>query len=253
MKEEDILHYYCSNIFSLYNTIKEYGVFDGSIDLINVLKEETSKHNEVVSDLCKVKYSYEVSEIYLFFDYDLDIHNKLTIEEQNRKIIELFNYFENENLNERNGVKLYINYPMIESYRFFKTALPDDNYKEYTFNLTCEKSFKQLVNEYSFYKTLKYLCFDIKKSSAELRECDDNERTDIIKQNWLHIKDMNIKKANYICSGSYSVPSDKNTINQRSIFDNQIKKYVTPHQKIAILNAFPLFWFEYIKKQNDDE
>lgn len=165
MKEEDILHYYCSNIFSLYNTIKEYGVFDGSIDLINVLKEETSKHNEVVSDLCKVKYSYEVSEIYLFFDYDLDIHNKLTIEEQNRKIIELFNYFENENLNERNGVKLYINYPMIESYRFFKTALPDGNYKEYTFNLTCEKSFKQLVNEYSFYKTLKYLCFDKKKFS----------------------------------------------------------------------------------------
>ena len=98
LNEEEILHYYCSNIFSLYDTIKEYGVFDGSVNLINVLKEEAAKHKEVKSDLDRIKYSYEVSEIFMFFDYDIrkqDEKNKLTIEQQNAKILELFNYFEN--------------------------------------------------------------------------------------------------------------------------------------------------------------
>lgn len=43
--EEEILHYYCSNIFSLYNTIKSYGFFDGSIDLINIFKTELPDEN----------------------------------------------------------------------------------------------------------------------------------------------------------------------------------------------------------------
>lgn len=190
LNEEEILHYYCSNIFSLYDTIKEYGVFDGSVNLINVLKEEAAKHKEVKSDLDRIKYSYEVSEVFMFFDYDIrkqDEKNKLTIKQQNAKILELFNYFENESLDsERNGIKMYINYPMIESYRFFKKELPDEDFKNYTFDLMSEKSFKQIVNEESFYKNLNYLCFDLHKS-GELKISDDEKRTNKIKQNWLHL------------------------------------------------------------------
>ena len=181
LNEEEILHYYCSNIFSLYDKIKEYGVFDGSVNLINVLKEEAAKHKEVKSDLDRIKYSYEVSEIFMFFDYDIrkqDEKNKLTIEQQNAKILELFNYFENESLDsERNGIKLYINYPMIESYRFFKKELPDEDFKNYTFDLMSEKSFKQIVDEDSYYKNLKYLCFDLHKS-GELKIPEDKSRTE---------------------------------------------------------------------------
>ncbi len=249
LNEEEILHYYCSNIFSLYDKIKEYGVFDGSVNLINVLKGEAAKHKEVKSDLDRIKYSYEVSEIFMFFDYDIrkqDEKNKLTIEQQNAKILELFNYFENESLDsERNGIKLYINYPMIESYRFFKKELPDEDFKNYTFNLMSEKSFKQIVNEESFYKNLNYLCFDLNKS-GELKISDDEKRTNKIKQNWLHLKELNIKKAHFICTDNYSIPESKDSINQRNIFDNQIEKYVTLNNEVAVLNAFPLFWFEYI-------
>lgn len=249
LNEEEILHYYCSNIFSLYDKIKEYGVFDGSVNLINVLKEEAAKHIEVKSDLDRIKYSYEVSEIFMFFDYDIrkqDEKNKLTIEQQNAKILGLFNYFENESLDsERNGIKLYINYPMIESYRFFKKELPDEDFKNYTFNLMSEKSFKQIVNEESFYKNLNYLCFDLNKS-GELKISDDEKRTNKIEQNWLHLKELNIKKAHFICTDNYSIPESKDSINQRNIFDNQIEKYVTLNNEVAVLNAFPLFWFEYI-------
>lgn len=249
LNEEEILHYYCSNIFSLYDTIKEYGVLDGSIDLINVLKEEAAKHKEIKSDLYKIKYSYEVSEIFLFFDYDIrkqDEKNKLSIEEQNAKILELFNFFENETLDsERNGLKLYINYPMIESYRFFKKELPDEDYRNYTFDLLSEKHFRQIVSEESYYQNLKYLCFDLNKS-GNLRSTDDEDRSQKIKQNWLYLKDLNIKKAHFICTDDYSIPFDKDSINQRNIFNNQIEKYVVPNHEVAVLNAFPLFWFEYI-------
>lgn len=256
LNEEEILHYYCSNIFSLYDTIKEYGVFDGSVNLINVLKEEAAKHKEVKSDLDRIKYSYEVSEIFMFFDYDIrkqDEKNKLTIELQNAKILELFNYFENESLDsERNGIKLYINYPMIESYRFFKKELPDEDFKNYTFDLMSEKSFKKIVDEESFYKNLKYLCFDLHKS-GDLKIPEDKSRTEKIKQNWLLLKELNIKKAHFLCTDDYSVPKNKDTINQQNIFDNQIKKYVKPNHEVAVLNAFPLFWFEYIDEQKIDK
>ena len=252
LKEEEILHYYCSNIFSLYDTIREYGVFDGSVNLINVLKEEAAKHKEIKSDLDRIKYSYEVSEIFMFFDYDIrkqDEKNKLTIEQQNAKILELFKYFENESLDsERNGIKLYINYPMIESYRFFKKELPDDDFKNYTFDLMSEKSFKKIVNEESFYKNLKYLCFDLHKS-GELKIPEDKLLTEKIRQNWMFLKELNIKKAHFICIGDCAIPEDKGAINQQNIFDKQIEKYVIPHCEVAVLNAFPLFWFEYIDEQ----
>ena len=249
LNEEEILHYYCSNIFSLYDKIKEYGIFDDSVNLINVLKEEAVKHTEVKSDLDRIKYSYEVSEIFMFFDYDIrkqDEKNKLTIEQQNAKILELFNYFENKGLDsERNGIKLYINYPMIESYRFFKKELPDEDFKYYTFNLMSKKSFGQIVHEESFYQNLKYLCFDLRKS-RELKIPKDKVLTEKIRQNWLLLKDLNIKKAHFICTDDYSIPEDKDTINQQKIFDKQIEKYITPNHEVAVLNAFTLFCFEYI-------
>ncbi|MBU3849171.1 MAG: hypothetical protein IAA16_01235 [Candidatus Treponema excrementipullorum] len=258
LKEEEIIHYFCNNIFSLYDTLKSYSedVLDDSVDLVNVLKEDAFMHEKSHTELDKIKYSSEISEIFLFFDYDIrkqDEKNKLTIEEQNAKIVELFNYFENGSLDsERNGIKLYINYPMIESYRFFKKELPDVDFRNYTFDLLSEKSFKHIVNEESFYQNLKYLCFDIKKS-GEVKTSVDKERIKKIKQNWLHLKELNIKKAHFICTDNYSIPENKDTINQQTIFDKQIEKYIKPNNEVAILNAFPLFWFEYIDENKLDE
>lgn len=258
LKEEEIIHYFCNNIFSLYDTLKSYSedVLDDSVDLVNVLKEDAFMHEKSHTELDKIKYSSEISEIFLFFDYDIrkqDEKNKLTIEEQNAKIVELFNYFENGSLDsERNGIKLYINYPMIESYRFFKKELPDVDFRNYTFDLLSEKSFKHIVNEESFYQNLKYLCFDIKKS-GEVKTSVDKERVKKIKQNWLHLKELNIKKAHFICTDNYSIPENKDTINQQTIFDKQIEKYIKPNNEVAILNAFPLFWFEYIDENKLDE
>lgn len=255
LPEEEILHYFCNNIFSLYNTIMSYSDDENKnnpfedIDIINVLKEDAFANHKKCEGLDKIRHSYEVSEIFLFFDYDIkpvDSFNKLSIEEQNERISMLLSFFNSTEIGtERAGIKLFINYPMIESYRYFKCPLPDENYKDYTVNVFIDGAFKQKVDDFCDDKNLKFLCYDLNKS-GELKKSEDKEREDKIRENWLFIKEMNLQKAHFICIGNYSIPSEKNSINQRVIFDKQIEKYVIPKHEVAVLNAFPLFWFEYI-------
>lgn len=190
-----------------------------------------------------------LKELFLFFDYDIkpvDSFNKLSIEQQNERISMLLSFFNSTEIGtERAGIKLFINYPMIESYRYFKRPLPDENYKDYTVNVFIDGAFKQKVDDFCDYKNTKFLCYDMNKSD-ELKKSKDEDRANIIKQNWSFIKEMNIKKANFICTDSYSFPESKEKITQQNILDNQIEKYVNRRKEIAILNAFPLFWFEYI-------
>ena len=255
LPEEEILHYFCNNIFSLYNTIMSYSDDENKnnpfedIDIINVLKEDAFANHKKCEGLDKIKHSYEVSEIFLFFDYDIkpvDSFNKLSIEQQNERISMLLSFFNSTEIGtERAGIKLFINYPMIESYRYFKCPLPDENYKDYTVNVFIDGAFKQKVDDFCDYKNTKFLCYDMHKSD-ELKKSKDEDRANIIKQNWIFIKEMNLKKANFICTDSYSFPESKEKITQQNILDNQIEKYVNRRKEIAILNAFPLFWFEYI-------
>lgn len=51
-------------------------------------------------------------------------------------------------------------------------------------------------------------------------------------------------KANYICNNSYRKPIKKEDIAQNNIFNHQLDRY-NNQQKIAILNAFPLFLYDY--------
>ena len=59
---------------------------------------------------------------------------------------------------------------------------------------------------------------------------------------------MNVSKANYICNNKNEVPDEVNS--QVEIFDNQLDKYVeTEECKVAILNAFPIFMFNYFGRK----
>ena len=66
--------------------------------------------------------------------------------------------------------------------------------------------------------------------------------------NWCHLVGMNVSKANYICDGKNEIPDEVNS--QIDIFDNQLAKYVeTEESKVAILNAFTIFIFDYFGKK----
>lgn len=228
--DKDIFVSYCNNIQSLFNELNK----DDDLDLVGLLKEKEreyfkkkkKKHSKLEKKLEKCNRD-EFSEIYLFFDYDIkktDKYNKDSLETQNEKIKEMLKLFNNET----GSGKLYINYPMVESIRYFKKELPDEDYYTYTTNLFIGRKFKEETNNFSHYKNLDLIT-----------NKDKNQQS-----NWKHIIDLNIKKANYICSCLNELPNKKATINQNTIFENQLSKYVSKNE-ISILNSFPLFLYEY--------
>ena len=124
-KSDTFVCTYNSNIYSLYTKLKSHDALKEmlEVDTVSVLKEILlEKGDETLKDIRED----EVSEIYLFFDYDFQ-EDSGTFEENNNRLSELLGYFTNET---GNG-KLYINYPMVESLRYTK-ELPDENYWQYT-------------------------------------------------------------------------------------------------------------------------
>ena len=119
----------------------------------------------------------DVSEIFLFFDYDFQ-ESRLTLEENNRHIGEMLEYFDDET---GNG-KLYINYPMVESV-FYTKQLPDKDYLSY--DITREKgyNFKALARDFSFYNSFEHLLVSGNKNEKEEKKLLKQQ---VAKENWLH-------------------------------------------------------------------
>ena len=240
-KSDTFVCTYNSNIYSLYTKLKSHDALNEmlEVDTVSVLKEILlEKGDETLKDIRED----EVSEIYLFFDYDFQEDSR-TLEENNNRLSELLDYFTDET----GRGKLYINYPMVESLRYTK-ELPDNNYWQYTVTRQrCqEENFKHQVHEFSFYKSnLEYLVLTIKPADDDAKI---QQKADTAKTNWLHLVTMNTSKANYICNDRNELPDEVN--NQLDIFNSQLSKYVNTEEcKVAILNAFPIFLFDYFGRK----
>ena len=240
-KSDTFVCTYNSNIYSLYTKLKSHDALNEmlEVDTVSVLKEILlEKGDETLKDIRED----EVSEIYLFFDYDFQ-ENSRTLEENNSRLSELLDYFTDET----GKGKLYINYPMVESLRYTK-ELPDNDYWSYTVSRQrCqEEKFKHQVHEFSFYGgNLEYLVLTIKPADDKTKI---RQKIDIAKTNWLYLVTMNTSKAHYICNDKNELPEEVNS--QKEIYDNQLAKYVdTEECMVAILNAFPLFLFDYFGRK----
>ncbi|RHJ79991.1 hypothetical protein DW103_12830 [Parabacteroides sp. AM08-6] len=59
---------------------------------------------------------------------------------------------------------------------------------------------------------------------------------------------MNVIKANFLCKEVTEYPDSKTDIAQHLIFAAQLSKHVNSHEcRVAILNSFPIFLYEYLK------
>lgn len=227
-KETDtIVCSFGNNIYNLYKQIQELGTGD----IVSILREnhrdgENSPFKDIIN-------SSDFAEIYLFFDYDLQ-HKFLSLKEINHRLKEMLELFDDET---SNG-KLYINYPMIESIRYTK-ELPDANYYQYVVRCADCRDFKRLSCEFCYYGNLDHLLVDKKRTPSLCSKAITC---------WEHLKTMNVSKANYLCSGINAMPITKADISQDRIFEAQLQKYVNGSNKcVAILNAFPLFLYDYFK------
>ncbi len=238
-RTEQFVCTYNSNIYSLYSHLAKLDVFKNeniessgrTVSILNTIlqkKGDNTLANIIESD---------ISEIFLFFDYDFH-ESRLPLEENNKHLNEMLEYFNNETANG----KLYINYPMIESIKYHK-ELPDTDFLNYIIPRIDCKQFKNIAHEFSYYKSLGYILISHNPNESLEKQ---KQRLDIAMENWKHLIDMNVSKANYICNNCDSYPNEKSDIQQDLIFLNQLVKYVnTEHCCVAILNAFPLFIYDY--------
>jgi hypothetical protein len=204
---------------------------DGDVDILAILTERLNRIGDTSLD--GIRRS-DISETYLFFDYDFH-NNQLSLKEINRRVDAMLDMFDEET----DKGKLYINYPMIESIRYVK-ELPDDRYVEYEVSRNDCRYFKRLAREFSFYDSFDFLLF-------RDGETPTKEKYNQVHDSWEHLKAMNVCKANYIVSGENSMPIQKSDISQSKIFRGQLERWVNPGEKVAILNSFPIFIYDYYK------
>ena len=229
---ERITYSFGNNIYELYNELSK---LDDAGDLVSLLQERCSGQADNPFEGLN---SSDFSEIYLFFDYDFQNKN-LELAEINRQLKEMLSKFNDET----EYGKLYINYRMIESIRYTK-ELPDANYYEYVISRADCSSFKKLAADFSAYSSLDFILIDSRKDVSELSE----KKLKSLRDNWEHLKKQNVNKANYICHGKNEAPNKKEEVSQEQIFESQLQKHVNKEQsEVAILNAFPLFLYEYFK------
>ena len=225
---DNIICSFGNNIYDLYSEMK--ALEDGG-DLVSILREHLANRGDTTLDGIKTS---DISETYLFFDYDFQ-NTQLTLEEINLRVQSMLELFTDET---DNG-KLYINYPMIESIRYTK-ELPDDDYVNYTISRTDCSDFKRIAGEFSYYGSLDHILF----KDGEIPSKDKFLK---IKDNWGYLIRMNVSKANYIVTGNNGMPEQKDEINQLELFRSQKEKYVEVSESVAILNSFPLFIYDYLK------
>ena len=199
---------YKTNLHNLANQIVINDEIDENLDIRLVLreKEKIQEQRDILSQ--------NFSDIILVFDFEpqQDIPRFNLI----RKLLLFFNK------STENG-KLYINYPMMQSYRHFN-KLPDLSFKNRIIAKEDAHNYKEIVNNFSKFKNIDHHSYSF----------------------FISIAYHHLLKLNYISTGNYSLPG-VNFIykwEQVDLFDIQYKK-LTEDGNIFVINTFSLFIIEF--------
>lgn len=190
---------FANPIYELYEAYKS-GDYD---DLVSYLRIEKGLKIDK-----NVLSKNAFSAVYLIFDYDPQ-YQKYS-DEVIKDLLNLFN-------NETELGKLYINYPMVESY-YHLESLPDYNYNERIVELDGLNG-----DKYKKYVNLK-TCF---------------RKNHITKKDICYIIMHNYNKAKYICKNSI-----EDEIDHIDILNAQLR-LKKEKNKIYVLSTFPLLVLDY--------
>lgn len=199
---------YKTNLHNLAKLIVLDGEIDDSLDIRQVLKEQ-EKDPKIKEDL-----SQNFSDIILVFDFEpQQDHPRF---ELIRKMLVYFNS------STENG-KLYINYPMMQSYKHFSN-LPDDTFKDRIFDLNSPKTYKEIVDSVSKFKNTAHHSYSLFMSLAY----------------------HHLKKTNYILNEKYELPdiSFVTEWKQEELFDLQLNM-LQEQETVYVDHTFSLFLIEY--------
>lgn len=153
----------------------------------------------------------DFAQIYMFFDYDGHATNA-----NDNKLNDLLEFFNEET--ERG--KLYISYPMVEALKHI------EHYETFSDLIVSCKDFENYKNIVSIN------CIDTLK---HFHLYDLNS--------WKIVIEAHLKKMNILVNNTYELPNA--IIDQLTIFNNQIEKYINKDKTVAVLSAFPVFLHDY--------
>ena len=209
-----------ANIHMLFRKIKEYGFY---VDIIKLLLELDGVSEEDKTVLqTEGPYAYK----YLVFDMDLqdyDLKDEYGLRQSLKEIEDMLDYFDDETDDSKG--KLYINYPMVESYRDCHSPFE----KEYA-----EKVI--LVEQSSEYKTI----VGNRGNSRNLGNYTRDDFRDLIC--------MNLYKLSYIFYHRWEKPRYEqyvNTMNQFALFKKE-QESVLKERFINVINSLMFFPVDYL-------
>lgn len=205
---------YKTNIHVLYEELNE----DKLLNIIDLIQEKARDNEKEYKMLTETKFG----EIYLIFD--LDPQDDRYGENNIKDMLELFD-------NETEHGKLYINYPMVESFKHFK-SIPD--------------------KEFNGYKVTIKQCFSYKSDVAKI-SCI-NHTKDIDKDKYSYITKQNLDKINFLIRDIDTCDYNTyiNELNQKAIFEMQQKEY-KDNENFYIINSLCLWPLDYLGKDMFNE
>jgi len=229
--DEQITISWGSDIDSLYQKIRAVLDDEAEPDILRLLKD--LKRKDIGHPIHSIERSSDISQIYLFFDYDFQRKEQGQYTDKSKRyqyIEQLLELFSDETL----YGKLYISYPMVEA--LFHTCINknsediDEDYKELEhFQSSCP-SYKEIVRQYN-------------AAIDNLLTGDNSKNSQSI---WRILIKQNIRKAYWLCSGIFDMPQCKEIISQQNIHQKQWQSYIDqPLPSVSVLSAFPLFIYDY--------
>lgn len=200
---------YEANLHTLVKHIETaYPDFDDYVDVIGVLQDIEKDKNK------KAVLSRKYTDIFYIFDFDpqSDIIHFDTISK-------LFNHL-NDSTDQG---KLFINYPMLESYKHLK-KMPDHSFINLTVPIKSPQHYKELVHKQSAY--------------SNLLELNYQTLTSII----VH----HLRKANHILTDRYELPEKDACLNwnHQTIFDHE-RALAEQEKRVSVLNTCMFIIVDY--------
>lgn len=200
---------YKTNLHTLVEHIEAYYPdFDDYVDVLGVLRELEQDAEQ------KAILSGKYTDIFYIFDFEPHNHTL--------HFDTIAKFFDHLNDSADQG-KLFINYPMLESYKHLR-KMPDHVFKDRTVSLEECLSYKQLIDNESAYKDLRAL----------------NYRT--LTSMIVH----HLRKANYILTDHYGLPEKDAFLdwNHQTIFDHE-RALAKQEKLVSVLNTCMFVLVDY--------
>ena len=215
----------CANIHMLYEAMKKEDFMLNVDDFLLTLNGVDEKDKKMIEKERPFTY------IYLIFDLDLqhyDVSKRENVEYGLSQVIEMLEKFNDES--DPTIGKMYINYPMIESYRDCESFF-DNGYKEKEVCLGDVTKYKETVGERGIKLNLSKYTFE----------------------NFIQLTRMNIYKANYIVNGTFEkIEYGKyvKDLDQKQILSAQ-NINILENSLIKVLHSGYFFMVDYRGDNND--